>query len=157
LTVSGCGSNDAVLVDLTTLAVTPLVAPGAEGLASPKDAAWSGNTLLLASPVSNAVLYFDPAGGPTGVRAQGISPVLGAGSALSPDQSRLAVASSIDDEVIEHDAATGVPLRTISGVCGGSLPSDVAYRSDGDLFVSCLGGNSVSWIDGASGTAQGSF
>ena len=32
LTVTGCSSNDVVLVDLTTLAVTPLVAPGAGGL-----------------------------------------------------------------------------------------------------------------------------
>src|SRR5262249_26971228 len=123
LTVAGCASNDAVLVDLTTLAVTPLVAAGAGGLASPKDAVWSGSTLLLASPVANAVLYYDSAGAPTGVRAQGLTPVLDAGFGLSPDQTRVAVVSSIDDKVIEHDAQTGTPLRTVGGVCAGQLPN----------------------------------
>ena len=82
LTVAGCASNDVVLVDLTTLAVTPLVAPGAGGLASPKDLAWSGTTLLVANPVANAVVYYDAAGAATGVRAQGITPALDGGIAL---------------------------------------------------------------------------
>jgi DNA-binding beta-propeller fold protein YncE len=151
LTVAGCASNDVVSVDLATLAVTPLVAAGAGGLASPKDVAWSGSTLLAASPISNAVHYFDSAGHPTGVRAQGRTPALDAGFALSPGQTRLAIASSLADEVIEHDVATGVPLRTIAGVCGGLFPSDVTYRADGDLFVACFGANSVDRIDRTSG------
>src|SRR5258706_4153144 len=59
LSVAGCLSNDVVSVDLTTLAVTPLVAPGAGGLASPKDLAWSGTTLFVANPVANAVVDYD--------------------------------------------------------------------------------------------------
>jgi DNA-binding beta-propeller fold protein YncE len=39
LTVTGCTSNDVVLVHLTTLVVTPLIAPGGGGLGAPKDAA----------------------------------------------------------------------------------------------------------------------
>ena len=62
LSVTGCASNDVVLVDLTTLAVTPLVAPGASGLGVPNSVVWSGSTLLVASANSNDVIYFDSAG-----------------------------------------------------------------------------------------------
>jgi DNA-binding beta-propeller fold protein YncE len=157
LAVAGCSSNDVVLVDLTTLAVTPLVAAGAGGLASPKDLVWSGSTLLAANPVANAVVYYGANGAPTGLRAQGVTSTLDGGFAISADGTRVAVTSTIDDKIIEHDAQTGTPLRTIGGVCAGQLPNDVAYRTDGDLFVTCLGGNGVNWFDGATGNALGAF
>ena len=72
--MTGCGSNDVVLVDLTTLAVTPLVAPGAGGLGVAEGPrVWSGSTLLVASANANAVIYYDSAGRPTGVRARGVT------------------------------------------------------------------------------------
>jgi DNA-binding beta-propeller fold protein YncE len=145
-----------VLVDLTTLAVTPLVAPGAGGLGVPKDAAWSGSTLLVASANANAVIYFDSAGTPTGVRAAGISTALDAGIAFSPDGQRLLIASSLENEVVEHDAASGALLRTFGAVCG-FLPMDVAYGPDGLVYVACAGDNGISRIDPANGQSLGSF
>ncbi|MGH7336228.1 MAG: hypothetical protein ACREI7_01500, partial [Myxococcota bacterium] len=154
LTVSGCASKDVVLVDLTTLAVTPLVAPGAGGLASPKDLAWSGSTLLVANPVANAVIYYDASGAPTGTRAQGITPALDGGIALSADATRVAVASTTSDCVIEYAAGSGALLRKLSSVCAGMFPSDVAYGPGGDLFVACFGSSSVSRIDAVTGAVS---
>ncbi len=156
VSVSGCGSDDVVQVDLTTLAVTPLVAPGAAGIRAPKDLAWSGATLLVASAISNAVVYFDESGTPTGVRASGISAVLDGGIALSPDGERLLVASFGDNDVVEHDADSGVLLRTFGSVCG-FLPIDLDYGPDGKVHVACLGDSGVSRIDPATGTSLGPF
>jgi hypothetical protein len=126
LTVTGCLSNDAVSVDLATLAVSPLVAPGAAGLASPKDAVWNGATLLLANPVANAIVYYDASGAPTGVRAQGVTASLDGGIALSADESRVAIASHPATSVIEYAADTEAAAAD-RRVCGGQFPSDVAY------------------------------
>jgi len=155
LTVTGCLSNDVVEVDLDTLAVTTLVEPGTAGLAGPKDAEWSGNTLLVASALANAVLYFDAAGEPTGVAARGVSTQLDAGFAFSDDGARLAVASFAEGDVVELDADSGAVLRSIGSVC--FLPTDVAYGPGGDLFVACLGNNSVQRVDGDSGALLGEF
>jgi len=73
LSVSGSFSNDVVSVDLTSLAVSPLVAARAGGLGNAMDLAWDGATLLAVSPLSNAVVYFDASGDPTGVAARGLS------------------------------------------------------------------------------------
>jgi DNA-binding beta-propeller fold protein YncE len=155
LTVAGCASNDVVLVDLATLAVTTLIAPGSGGLASPKDLVWSGSTMLLvANPIANAIVYYDAAGQPTGTRAQGITPPLDGGFALSGDESRLAAASSAGDAVLEFDAATSTPLRRFGGVCAGLFASDVAYANGGDLFVSCSGTHDVNRIDGTTGAVS---
>jgi DNA-binding beta-propeller fold protein YncE len=156
LTVSGCDSNNVVLVDLTTLAVTTLVAPGAGGLGAPKDLTWSGSTLLVASATANAVLYYDAAGNPTGVRARGLSPVLDGGIAFSRDGQRLLIASFGGNEVVEYDAASGLALRTFGSVCG-FLPSDVVYGPDGLIYVACLGDNGVSRVDPVSGASLGAF
>jgi DNA-binding beta-propeller fold protein YncE len=156
LTVTGCGSHHAVRVDLTSLAVTTLVAPGAGGLSSPKDAVWSGDTLFVASAVANAVIYFDTAGEPTGARAQGETTHYDGGVGLSSDDARLAITSLTDNAVVELDAESGAVLRTFFGVCG-FFPNDVTYGLGDDLFVSCLDGNSVVRIDGASGANLGAF
>jgi DNA-binding beta-propeller fold protein YncE len=156
LSVSGCGSHDVVQVELTTLAVEPLVAPGAAGLAVPKDLAWSGSTLLVASAVANAVVYFDASGVATGVRARGVSAVLDGGIALSPDGQRLFVAGVGDNDVVEHDAASGSLLRRYDGVCG-FLPLDLEVGPDGRVYVACFGDNGVSRIDPASGASLGAF
>jgi len=156
LTVTGCGSDDVVLVDLATLAVTPLVAPGAAGLAVPKDAAWSGSTLLVAGTASNAVLYYDVAGDATGVAARGLSSPLDGGLALAPDGQRVYLASFGGNRVLEHAAGSGALLRSFEGACN-LLPIDVALGPDGRLYVACFGDNGVSRIDLASGLSLGSF
>src|SRR5262245_48967449 len=157
LTVTGGASNDVVLVHLTTLAVTPLVAPGAGGLGAPKDAVWSGSTLLVASANTNDVIYYNSSGSPTGVRARGISTALDAGIALSPNGTRLLIASSLENEVVEHDAVTGGLLRTFGFVCNFPPPADVAYGPDGLAYVACQGDDSVARIDPATGNSLGPF
>ncbi len=155
LSVTGCSSHDVVGVDLTTLAVTPLVAPGAGGLGVAKDAAWSGSTLLVASANANAVIYYDAAGNPTGVRASGVSTTLDAGIAFSPDGQRLLIVSSLN-EVVEHDAVSGALLRSFGGVCG-LIPMDVTYGPDGLVYVACSGDNGISRIDPVTGLSLGAF
>jgi DNA-binding beta-propeller fold protein YncE len=156
LTVTGCSSNDVVLVDLTTLAVTPLVAAGAGGLGAPKGAAWSGSTLLVSSANANDVIYYDSSGHPTGVRARGVSSVLDAGIALSPNGSKLLIVSSLGNEVLEHDAVTGGLLRRFGSVCN-FLPVDVAYGPDGLGYVACQGDDSIARIDPNTGASLGPF
>jgi len=156
LTVTGCGSDTVVQVDLGTLAVTPLVAAGAGGLTGPEDAEWSGSTLLVASPAANAVLYFDAAGDPTGVAARGISPVLDGGLAFSPDGEKLYLASLSDNKVLEHDATSGTQLRSLTSPCF-LLPIDVAWGPDGKLYVTCFGDGGVGRIDPATGLPLGAF
>lgn len=158
LTVTGRQSNDAVLVDLTTLAVTPLVAPGAGGLSTAGGADWNGASLLVASILGNAVLYYDASGDPTGLRAEGVSPALEAGIELSADGSTLWVGSSGGNAVLEYDVASGALLRTFSGACptfAGIF--DVALGPSGDLYVSCTFAGSVTRFDGATATSLGSF
>lgn len=154
LTVGGCLSNSVVSVDLGTLAVAPLIASGAGGLASPKDLAWHGTTLLVANPVVNAIVYYGTTGTPTGVRAQGITASLDGGIAVSADESRVAIASLSGDEVAEHASSSGAPLRRFDDVCSGQFPSDVAYGPGGHLFVACFGASSVNRIDAGTGAVS---
>jgi len=154
LTVAGCLSNDVVRVDLATLDVTELVAPGSAGLASPKDLAWSATTLFAANPIANAIVYYDATGAPTGVHALGVTSPLDGGLALSADGARVAVASLSGDEVIEHDAVSGARLHRRSGACAGLFPSDVAYGPGGDFFVTCFGANSINRIAAATGVVS---
>jgi DNA-binding beta-propeller fold protein YncE len=156
LTVAGCMSDDVVLVDLSTLVVTPLVASGAAGLGAPKSLVWSGSTLLVASANANAVIYYDSTGNPTGVRARGVSTTLDSGIAFSPDGQRLLIVSSIGNRVVEHDPVSGSLLRTFGGVCG-FLPTDAAYGPDGRIYVACAGDNGISRIDATTGQSLGSF
>ncbi len=158
LTVSGRQSGDVVLVDLTTLVVTPLVSPGAGGLSDPASLAWSGNTLLVASPSGNAIFYFDSSGQPTGVRAEGLSAALDAGIHLSSDGTRLYVASFAVNGVFEYDTESGVRLRTFNMVCP-NLPFafDIANGGDGRLYISCLLNHSIERVDLTTGASLGSF
>ncbi len=156
LTVTGLSSNNVVLVDLTTLAVTTLVASGAGGLGAPTDVLWSGSTLLVASANANDVIYYSSTGAPTGVRARGVSTALDAGLAFRPDGQRLLIASSIANEVVEHDAVSGALLRTFGGVCN-FLPVDVAYGPDGRIYVACQGDDSITRINAVTGQSLGVF
>ena len=156
LTVTGLSSNNAVLVDLTTLAVTTLITPGGGGLAAPTDVLWSGSTLLVASANANDVIYFSSTGTPTGVRARGISTALDAGITFRSDGQRLLIVSSLENDVVEHDAATGALLRTFGAVCG-FIPIDVAYGPDGKIHVACQGDDGISRIDPVTGQSLGVF
>jgi len=148
LTVSGSISNDAVAVDLTTLDVSPLVAPGAGGLAVAGQIAWDGNTLLISSRSGNAVLYYDENGVPTGVRAQGLTAAADAGMALVPGGGFL-VASRSANNVTVFDGA-GNALATLSNACPLSFtePFDVARDADGHVYVSCGPTDGIRRFDG---------
>jgi DNA-binding beta-propeller fold protein YncE len=158
LTVSGRTSGDVVLVDLTSLVVTPLVAPGAGGLRDPTDLAWDGSQLLVASAAGNAVFYFDSFGISTGVRADGLSASLDAGMTASSDGSRLYVGSIGGNDVLEYDTATGALLRIFNAACPNlPLPFDAAIRPDGQLYVSCTLNHSIEHFDTTTAAHLGSF
>jgi sugar lactone lactonase YvrE len=158
LSVSGRQSGDVVQVDLATLAVTPLVAPGAGGLVDPAELAWDGDTLLVASPSGNAVFYFDSSGQPTGVRAEGLSPSLDSGIHLSADGALLYVASIGSNDVLEFEVASGSRVRTFNAACPNlPFPTDIAIGSDDRLYVSCILNNSIERFDRTTGASLGSF
>jgi DNA-binding beta-propeller fold protein YncE len=158
LTVSGRTSGDVVLVDLTSLVVTPLVAPGAGGLQDPTHLAWDGSQLLVASAAANAVFYFDASGNPTGVRAQGLSASLDAGVTASSDGSLLYVGSIGGNDVLEYDVATGALLRIFSAACPNlPLPFDSAIGPGGQLYVSCTLNHSIEHFDPTTTDHLGSF
>jgi DNA-binding beta-propeller fold protein YncE len=158
LTVSGRGSGDVVLVDLASLAVTPLVAMGAGGLQDPKSLAWDGAQLLVASPAGNAVYYFDAAGLPTGIRADGLSASLDAGIEMSPDGSRIYAGSIGGNDILEYDLATGALLRVFGQACPNlPFPFDVALGPDGQLYASCILNSSIEHFDTATGASLGPF
>jgi len=158
LTVSGRQSGDVVLVDLSSLVVTPFVAPGAGGMQDPKGLAWSGSELLVASVAGNAVFYYDGSGAPTGVRASGLSASLDSGIALSDDGTQLYVGSIGGNDIVEFDVATGARTRIFSQACPTfPFPFDVAIGPDDDLYVSCILNSSVEQFDRTTGAALGNF
>jgi sugar lactone lactonase YvrE len=148
LTVSGSLSNDIVAVDLATLAVTTLVAPGS-GLAIAGEIAWSGTTLLVASRGSNTVLYYDASGNPTGVTARGLTSPPDAG-ATQTSSGNLIVASAADNNIIEYDGATGGIVRKQSNACASSFtsPFEVAVDSFDEVFFSCAPSSGIRRFDG---------
>jgi DNA-binding beta-propeller fold protein YncE len=158
LAVSGRTSGGVVLVDLTTLAVTPLVAPGAGGLQDPTDLVWDGSQLLVASASGNAIFYFDSSGNPTGIRAEGLSASLDAGMTASSDGSRLYVGSIGANDILEYDTTSGALLRVFNAACPNlPLPFDAAIGPDGRLYVSCTLNQSIEHFDTTSATHLGSF
>jgi len=158
LTVAGRASGDVVLVDLGTLVVTPLVAPGAGGLADPKGVAWSGNTLLVSSGTRNAIFYYDVTGQPTGVRAEGVNSPLEAGLHFSPDGSRLFVASISGNDIVEFDMETGARVHLYNNVCPNApLPFDSVIGPDGRLYISCTLNSSIQRYDPSTGASLGAF
>jgi WD40 repeat protein len=151
-------SGNVVLVDLGSLAITQLVAPGTGGLSDPKGLAWSGNTLLVSSGTANAVFYFDLAGQSTGVRAEGLNSSLDAGIHFSPDGERVFVTSISGNDVVEFDAASGARVRLFNNVCPNlPLPFDSVLGADGRLYISCTLNSSIERFDATTGTGLGSF
>lgn len=158
LSVSGQFSNNVVAVDLVGLAASELVAPGAGGLQTAGSLAWSGSTLLVASLATNAVLYFDAAGSPTGASARGLSPPVDAGLTLSPSRT-LVAASAAHNDLVEYAVQGGGIVRQFFDACPASLdaPYDATFSPDGDLYVSCQFSNSVHHFDALTGDPQGFF
>ena len=144
LTVSGRFSDNVVAVDLTTLAVSTIVAAGAGGLNNAKDVAWSGSTLLVASLATNSIIYFTSAGTPTGVVARGISAPADSGMTFSTG-GNLLVGSAGDNDLVEYAGQTGAVVRKFFDACPTSLasPADVAYGPDGKVYVACTGSDGI--------------
>jgi len=158
LSVSGSFSNDVVSVDLIGLAVSPLVAPRAGGLGNAMDLIWDGATLLAVSPLSNAVVYFDSSGDPTGTTARGLSAPSDSGMTVAPS-GNLLVGSVYDNDIIEYDGAGGAAVGTFFDACPTSLaaPFDQVVGADGNLYVSCPSSQGVFRFDAATGNPLGFF
>jgi DNA-binding beta-propeller fold protein YncE len=158
LSVSGSFSNDVVSVDLVSLAVLPLVAPRAGGLGNAGDLVWDGATLLAVSPLSNAVVYFDSAGEPTGTTARGLSAPSDSGMTVAPS-GNLLIGSLYDNDIVEYDGAGGAEVGTFFDACPTSLaaPFDQIVGADGNLYVSCPASQGVFRFDMATGDPLGFF
>lgn len=158
LSVSGSFTNDVVSVDLTTLVVSPLVAAGAGGLGSPRDLIWDGATLLALSPLSNAVIYYDAAGNPTGTTARGLSAPANSGIAVTPSGSVL-VGSLNTNNIVEYDGVGGGTLSTIFDACPTSVaaPFDQIVGADGHIYISCPASDGVFRVDGVTRDPLGFF
>lgn len=158
LTVSGQFSNHVVAVDLSSLAVSELVAPGAGGLANAGAVAWHGATLWVASLASNAVISYDAAGAPTGTVARGLSPPINAAMGLSA-RGTIAVGSTINNVVVEYTAEGGGLVEQYFDACPTSLdqPYDATFGPDGDVYVSCIFSNGIHSFDTATGYPTGFF
>ncbi len=157
LTVVGQFSNDAVAVDLGTLAWTPLVAPGSGGLGIASGVAWSGSTLLIGSLATNSIIYYDTGGSPTGSVAAGLSAPVDAGFTISPTGSIIA-SSQTENDLVEFDGSSGSVVRKIFDACPTSLsfPFDVLTDSQGRIYVSCPNSDGIHRFD-ASGFPLGFF
>ena len=157
LTVVGQFSNNAVAVDLGTLAVSPLVAQGAGGLSLASGVAWSGSTLLIGSLATNAIIYYDASGIPTGSVAAGLSAPVDAGFGLSPAGNVIA-SSQNDNDLVEFDGTSGSVVKKFFDACPTSLsfPFDVITDSSGRVYVSCPNSNGIHRFD-ASGFPLGFF
>jgi sugar lactone lactonase YvrE len=158
LSVSGSFSNDVVSVDLVSLAVSPLVAPRAGGLGNATDLIWDGATLLAVSPLSNAVVYFDSSGDPTGTTARGLSAPSDSGMTVAPS-GNLLVGSLYDNDIIEYDGAGGAAVGTFFDACPTSLaaPFDQVVGTDGNLYISCPSSQGIFRFDGVTGDPLGFF
>jgi len=158
LTVVGSLSNQAVAVHLGTLAVSPLVASGAGGLAGAGGAVWAGSILHLASRSSNSVIQYDTLGVPTGTVARGLSTPADAGMAFS-STGNLVVASRLNNDLVEYDGVGGGFVRGFFDACPTSLaePFDLSSGADGNVYVSCPESNGVHRFDGVTGFPLGFF
>jgi len=144
LTVSGRFSDNVVAVNLSTLAVSTIVAAGAGGLNNAKDVAWSGSTLLVASVATNTIIYYDSSGTPTGVVARGISTPTDSGMTFNA-AGDLIIGSVNDNDLAEYDGTNGGVVRKFFDACPTSLasPSDVVIGPDGNVYVTCTGSDAV--------------
>ncbi len=158
LSVSGSFSNDVVSVDLISLAVSPLVATRAGGLGNAMDLIWDGATLLALSPLSNAVVYFDRSGEPTGTTARGLSAPSDSGMTVAAS-GNLLVGSLYDNDIIEYDGAGGAAVGTFFDACPTSLaaPFDQVVGADGNLYVSCPSSQGIFRFDAATRNPLGFF
>lgn len=158
LTVAGQFTNNVVAVDLTTLAVTTLVSAGAGGLSTPGSLAWNGSTLLVSSLSTNAIIYYDSAGNPTGTLARGVSTPADSGMTFNA-AGNIVVGSQPDNDVVEYSGQTGTDVRKFFDACPTSLafPFDEVYGADGNLYVSCPASDGIFRFNGATGDAMGFF
>jgi WD40 repeat protein len=158
LTVTGQFSNNVISVNLTTLNVTTLVQTGAGGLTTPKEIAWSGNTLLVSSLSTNSIIYYDDMGTPTGVVAKGISTPSDSGMVFSPG-GNLVAGSIPDNDLVEYDGDGGAVIRKFFDACPTSFdsPFDVAFGPDGNIHITCSASSGVFRFNAATGNPMGFF
>ncbi len=158
LTVAGQFSNNVVAIDLTTLAVTTLVSPGGGGLSTPQSLVWNGSTLLVSSLSTNAIIYYDSAGTPTGTLARGISTPADSGMTFTA-AGNLVVGSQPGNDVVEYSGLIGTDVRKFLDACPTSLafPFDEVIGSDGNLYVSCPASDGIFRFNGTTGDPMGFF
>ncbi|MDP3939391.1 MAG: hypothetical protein Q8R92_14825 [Deltaproteobacteria bacterium] len=158
LTVAGQFTNNVVAVDLTTLAVTTLVSPGAGGLSTPSSVAWNGSTLLVSSLSTNAIIYYDSAGTPTGTLARGISTPADSGMTFTA-AGNIIVGSQPDNDVVEYSGQIGTEVRKFFDACPTSFafPFDQVIGTDGNLYISCPASDGIYRFNGVTGDPMGPF
>jgi DNA-binding beta-propeller fold protein YncE len=121
----------------------------------------SADQLLVADRLSNAVYRYSGNGALLGtVLTDNVNLNQSSGIALSPDSTKLYVASSANNQVVQYDysVATGTatnPTIFANAAVGLSFPSSILFSQDGSkVYVSNLGGTGVAQFN-ADGTVAG--
>lgn len=130
-------------------------------LSSILPAAANADQLLVADRLSNAVYRYSGNGTLLGtVLTDNVNLNQPSGMALSPDSTKLYVASSMNNRVMQYDysVATGTainPTIFADATDGIAFPSSILFSQDGSkVFVSNLGGTGVAQFN-ADGTSAG--
>jgi DNA-binding beta-propeller fold protein YncE len=139
-------SNDVVRYDATTGAfVDVFVPPGSGGLGVPSGLTFGPDGNLYVTSNGNAVLRYDsttgaPLGTFVGTSSGGLS---GAGGmAFDPSGAYLYVASGGSNQVLKYNGSTGAYVG-VAASAGLSGPDDVAFGSDGLLYVLSPGNSRI--------------
>jgi hypothetical protein len=110
------------------------------------------------SPRSNAVIYYDTLGDPTGTTARGKSTPANSGMTVTPSEDIL-VGSLNDNDVIEYNGVGGGTVGAFFDACPTSLasPYDQVVGADGHVYVSCPASGGIFRFDGVTRGPLGFF
>lgn len=113
-----------------------------------------GAEILIADRLTNSVYRYSPSGSFLGVLlTDNVNLNQPAGIQVSPDRTKLYVASSQNNQVVQYDynfaAGTATnPMVFASAAAGLSFPSSIAFNPAGDrVYISNLGGTGVAQLN----------
>jgi DNA-binding beta-propeller fold protein YncE len=132
---------------------------GAGQLYSPRQAVADSGQIDVSDSFNNRVDTFPTAGGPAGQFAGSLSTPRGI--AVSPDGQKIAVADTLDNQIVVYDSTGASVLTTIGGVGQPSgalnLPEGVAFDSAGNVWVADTYNDRIVEFDASTGASRSVF